>query len=292
MSKKTIIIPLLVAIGLLLAVGVVRADLKTQYVAYAWDVAADKYQNSNVIYPFDGTWESFFHRFDTDTDLYLVPEEYRGGEVCQAPYTTPYAGTMEFGLGHTDSDAKALGAPGFQESRNWEIANCSRDGDSDFDGGDLAFQPRIFRLTISSTGEDSGIWLVSQDIEGDCHQNTCLTEIVTTLFVNFDLNCDGVMDEEFDVPAGVCFYAEARVPPPPEPIPWWAGNLQARITYGGGDKTVNFSPQPATTAVTLGSFAARWTEAGSQPVILGAVAAVLGGATVGALVWRRRPAQR
>ena len=100
------------------------------------------------------------------------------------------------------------------------------------------------------------------------------------------------MDEEFDVPAGVCFYAEARVPPPPEPIPWWAGNLQARITYGGGDKTVNFSPQPATTAVTLGSFAARWTEAGSQPVILGAVAAVLGGAAVGALVWRTRPAQR
>lgn len=291
MSRRTMIILVLTAIGLLLTVDIVQADLKTQFVAYSWDHVADKYQNSNVQYPFDGTWESFFHKFDSDKDPYTIPVTYQTTLGCQTNPTSLFAGTMEFGLGHTDSNAGSYGAPGFQETRNWEIANCSRDGDTDFDGDDLAFQPRTYRATIADVLDNAGIWLVSKDVVRNCSQNTCLTEIVTTLFINFDLDCNGTIDPQFSVPAGACFYAEARVPPPPEPDPWWAGNLQTRITYGGGEKTVNFSPQDPTTAITLGSFAARWTEAGSQPLIWAAGAAVLCGAAAGAVTWRLRRAR-
>jgi hypothetical protein len=292
MPGKRQLISLLVALCLMFAAaGVAYADLKTQYVAYSWDIVVDKFQNSNVQYPFDGTWESFFHRFDYDKDPYTIPITYQTTLGCQNNPISKFAGTMEFGLGHTDSDSKAYGAPGFQESRNWEIANCSRDGDTDFDNGDLAYQPRTYRATIADVNDNAGVWLVSKDIERNCSQNTCLTEIVTTLFINFDLDCDGTIDPQFDPPAGVCFYAEARVPPPPEPVPWWAGNLQTRITYGGGDKTVNFSPMDPITAVSLSSFTAAWTEAASQPLTWWAGAAVLGAAAAGAVTWRLRRAR-
>jgi hypothetical protein len=55
----------------------------------------------------------------------------------------------------------------------------------------------------------------------------------------------------------MCFYAEARTPElaPGESV--WGGNLQARISTVGGEKTVNFSVQDVPTAVELDSFTAE-----------------------------------
>jgi hypothetical protein len=95
--------------------------------------------------------------------------------------------------------------------------------------------------------------LLSQDDVISCTTGNCLTEIQTTFFINLDLNCDGVPD--VPIPdAGLCFYAEAEKPSvyPEDTI--WKGNIQARISTVGGDKTVNFNQQP--TALELLSFTA------------------------------------
>ena len=49
----------LVMVGLLVAPVTVQADLKATAVVYAWDMVANKFQNSNVIIPWDGTWIPF-----------------------------------------------------------------------------------------------------------------------------------------------------------------------------------------------------------------------------------------
>ena len=123
--------------------------------------------------------------------------------------------------------------------------------------------------------------VLEQDTVVECSTGTCEAEIVTTLQVNFDTDCDGDVDEELIAmgmpvntagePQMVCFYAEARTPAeanywepivlpypdpptlPPVPYPRWAGNPQGRISVGGGDKTVNFSID-VITAVELAAF--------------------------------------
>ena len=86
-----------------------------------------------------------------------------------------------------------------------------------------------------------------------CSTGNCQDEIVTTLEVNLDTDCDGVIDSNF--PPFVCFYAEARVPTRADGPPYWGGPLQARISAGGGDKTVNFNPS-GPTAINLVKLAA------------------------------------
>jgi hypothetical protein len=72
-------------------------------------------------------------------------------------------------------------------------------------------------------------------------------------YINLDTNCDGAIDA--DVPTHVCFYAEARTPLELEVT--WQQTLQARVTAGGGDKTVSFDPQgPPALHVELLSFEA------------------------------------
>ena len=169
---------------------------------------------------------------------------------------------MQMGLYHTDN--APLGAPGFQASRFWELIQCDRDGDgAGIEGGhgDLWAQPFDGRTVIdTASGGNGHITLVSQDVVTSCTTGNCQDEIVTTLRVNLDLNCDGVIDA--NIPdlnpndskgVGICFYAEALKPfTVPDP---WAGNIQARISAGGGDKTVNFNPLTATHAV-ISSFKA------------------------------------
>lgn len=245
----------LVLIALLLAMtGVTQAGLKATAVVYAWDQVAAKFQNSNVIINFDGSWVSFLH--ELNFDKYLYPTDYPDAllpEACPEGGATRWAGEMEYGLYHTD-DAP-LGAPGFVRTRNWQLVSCDRDGDGDFDNADLSYAPQTAVTPyLGGTFE-----VLSIDIVTPCTTGNCLNEIVTTFFVNIDNDCDGTPNADLP-PGGLCFYAEAQTPLTSEPF--WGGPLQARISAGGGDKTVNFDPQPAPTAITLVGFTATPVQDG------------------------------
>jgi len=94
------------------------------------------------------------------------------------------------------------------------------------------------------------------------------------MFINLDPDCDNSQGDAVNpIPAGgLCFYAEAQ-PPAGDSIPW-AGNLQARIEAGSGDKTVNFSVR-GPNAVTINSFTATSQRNSTLFYIaIGAVAAI------------------
>jgi hypothetical protein len=286
MWKKRIGIPLLIAVGMILTVGVVYADLKATHVVYAWDEVAEKYQNSNVIVTFNGVWVPFLHQFDYDNDVYPPsPKPAWYPDACPGyPLsTTTYAGVMEYGLYHEDN--APAGGVGFLESRDWSIVYCDRDQDGDFDNGDLSLQPAT--LVTPAVGL-SYLQVITKDEVTGCTSGNCNTEIVTTLFVNMDLDCDNVLDST----EPLCFYAEAQTPVSP-PALMWEGPLQARIATGGGEKTVNFNPREGgTTAVNLASFTARGIIDRPFSVALWAMLAVLGSAGVGVVTWQVRRVQQ
>jgi hypothetical protein len=257
----------LVVVGLLVVPVAVQADLKATAVVYAWDMVAQKFQNSLVIIPWDGTWIPFLHEMNFDDDQWATPQ------VCPAGTTTKWAGNMYYGLYHVDN--APLGAPGFQESRTWSLISCDRDGDGKFDNGDLAastaspspYDRRLVFAECNSAGTYCFVDPVQQDVVTTCTTGNCLSEIVTTIQVNLDLNCDGAVDQELiDMglpvntrtgdPELLCFYAEARTPTPDLVAAggMWSNPLQARISTVGGEKTVNFAFAP--TAVELAAFEA------------------------------------
>jgi hypothetical protein len=167
-------------------------------------------------------------------------------------------------------DNAPLGAPGFQASRMWSLMSCDRSDDGRFGPGDLTAPPSPYdRPALYAECDSSGTWCYvdeanEQDVPTPCTTGNCLQEIVTTIRVNLDLNCDGVVDPELGVPTDpatghpvlLCFYAQARTPTPEQQagLPRWSNPLQARISTVGGDKTVNFAVGP--TAVELASFEA------------------------------------
>jgi hypothetical protein len=81
-----------------------------------------------------------------------------------------------------------------------------------------------------------------------------------------------------NIPAGgICFYAETQ--PPSSSDPHWDGNLQARISAGGGDKTVNHSVA-GPNAVSMVNFSAqsqdsRWLLFLAGFLLLGGLIVVL-----------------
>ena len=116
-----------------------------------------------------------------------------------------------------------------------------------FNNADLSYAPATSRTTYATLSP------IAKDIPVECTTGNCLYEIVTTLEVNLDTNCDGTID--VGTPDMVCFYAEARVPTRADGPPYWGQQLQARISAGGGDKTVNFNPS-GPTAINLVKLAA------------------------------------
>jgi hypothetical protein len=258
----------LVMVGLLVIPVAVQADLKATAVVYAWDIVASKFQNSNVIIPWDGTWIPFLHELNFDDDLWSTP---RGcGEPGEGT-TTRWAGNMYYGLYHEDNDPPD--APGFQESRKWSLISCDRNDDGSWSNVDLydpqlPYDRREVYAECDASGDVCYVDPAEQDVVTGCTTGNCLTEIVTTIQVNLDQDCDGVVDPELGIPTNprtghptmLCFYAEARTPYPEEqvdpitgdPLPVWSNPLQARISTVGGEKTVNFDIAP--TAVELASF--------------------------------------
>ena len=238
MSKKTIQAALLLAtcVGLLLVVGAASAQLKASAVFYAWDATKNEYLNSEVKIYWDGGWVPFLHELGFDREAGYPP-------VCDVNEDgTVWAGSMDFGLYHTDN--APAGADGFLQTRNWKLVDCDRNGDGIFNAADRVGVSGGYMETLSLSP-------TSHDFVTDCSTGNCAEEIVTTLDINLDTNCNGNKDANF--PEFVCFYAEALVPHIDEIDVMWSGPLQARITAGGGDKTVSFSPEEPT-AVTLLNF--------------------------------------
>jgi len=281
MLRYRLLIPVLVASCLMLAAaGIAYADLKAVSVFYGWDEASVKYANSLNEVTFDGRWVSLLHELSFDNDLYTptLPGDPQYACPAYPTRTTKWAGIMDMGLYHEDTTPVPNGAPGWQESRDWSLVACDRDGDGDFDNRDLAVQPMNY--VVPHYG--GTLQVISKDVPTACSSGNCDYEIVTRLFINTDLDCDGNQDP---IPAGgVCYYAEARTPVVEVGSPYlWSGNLQARISAGGGDKTVNFHVNGApVTAVTLTSFTAKIEDtrlaAMTWPVVVAAVAVVAAGA--------------
>jgi len=249
----------LVLVGLLVAPIAVQADLKATAVVYAWDTAQEIFQNSNVVVPWDGTWVPFLHELNFDTDLWPT-----------AAGSTRWAGDMYYGLYHTDLD----GAPGFQATRKWSLISCDRNGDTNWDGGDLVAPPSPYDRPVvyaecSSTGTYCYVDEINdKDVVTGCTTGNCLNEIVTTIQVNLDLDANGVVDPLFPVdgtghPDMLCFFAEARTPTETQQTleGVWKGPIQARISTVGGDKTVNFKLNQIT-AVELAAFNAVAQDSG------------------------------
>jgi len=249
----------LVVVSLLVVPVAVQADLKATAVVYAWDYVANKFQNSLVIIPWDGTWIPFLHELNFDTDLWAAPNG------CSAGQTTRWAGDMFYGLANVDNAPPD--APGFQESRKWSLISCDRNGDGSFNNADLTAPPSPYdRPEIYAECDSAGTYCYvdetnNKDVPMGCTTGNCLTEIVTTIEVNLDQDCDGAVDPQFPVndrtgePEMLCFFAEARTPTFAEQagLPVWSNPLQARISTVGGDKTVNFSVEQPT-AVDLAAF--------------------------------------
>lgn len=254
----------LVVVGLLVVPVAVQADLKATAVVYAWDIVTEKFQNSNVIIPWDGTWIPFLHELNFDTDQWATPQG------CDPGLTTQWAGDMFYGLANVDNSP--LGAPGFQASRQWSLISCDRDGDGKFGPGDLTAPPSPYdRGTVYAECTSTGTYCyvdeaTKKDVLTPCTTGNCQSEIVTTIQVNLDQDCDGAVDDALlgmgltvdrnGAPELLCFYAEARTPTlaEQEGLPTWSIPLQARISTVGGDKTVNFALAP--TAVDLAAFEA------------------------------------
>jgi hypothetical protein len=180
---------------------------------------------------------------------------------------------MYYGVYHVDN--APLGAPGFQESRKWSLISCDRNNDGSWSNVDLydpqlPYERRVVYAECDEFGDVCYVDLAEQDVVTTCTTGNCLSEIVTTIQVNLDQDCDGAVDQplldmgltldRYGYPEMLCFYAEARTPFPEEqedefgnPLPVLSKPLQGRISDVGGDKTVTFTIEEAT-AVDLASF--------------------------------------
>jgi hypothetical protein len=168
--------------------------------------------------------------------------------------------------------------------------NCDLNGDGRFNNDDMTVLPTPPPDPLLNTRAYGGYFEPltpsPKDSVVSCGSNNCLDEIVTTLTVNLDKDCDGSIDLTY--PTNVCFFAEAKVPTRADGPPYWGGNLQARISAGGGAKTINFNPT-GPTAITLLKLAAdsgirevRYTAASAG------IFAVLLVSFVGTSLYRRK----
>lgn len=244
---------LLVSLGLtvcvlLLLVGGAFAQWKANNVINAWDDAAADWENGNVTMFLDGNPEPFFYDLtgEFDTDLFA--------NACPGALSTRYAGQGVVSLYHTDNNP--AGAEGFQSTDDWSLVSCSSLVGNNGPG------TLLDNCTAdNSDGDIDRCEIVSQDVvSGAGCGGNCQDEILTTLRINLDTDCNGSLDPGFA--SDVCLYWTAEKPSFPA-SDYWGGNIQGRISAGAGEKTLNFSSILGPTVVTLRRLAARTA---SEPV--------------------------
>lgn len=274
---------LLLVILLLATAPTIHAKLAVTNVVYSWDYGTTNpgYQNSNVTIMANGGWQEFIHQFigpnsaanefDTDPVSTTVVASMDGATTSTYIISTTFGGLMDYAVNMTDTNGIGQG---FQTTRRWSLVFCDRTREQkndppppwgDLGNADLGLAP----ANQYYGGSVGALPLLIEELPTvfrnqiqPCTNGTCSYQLVTRLIVNLDKDGNGRIDNQYLIPAGqpdagkpaaLCFYAEAKRPT----VANWAGNLQARISAGGGDKTVNFKTTLAPTAVTLSSFSAR-----------------------------------
>ena len=211
----------------------------------SYDDGSLRWENSNIT-----MW------LNSDPQPFVVKLGFDGTEVvdaCGPGTSTPWAGTVQFGLGHTDTND----AQGFQSTDTWWTIDCTG-----FAAGQTTKKYPTDEWLIECVPEvvDGIIGdceLVSADVVTLCPTGNCTDAIVTSIQGNLDSDCNGAIDDQdianLVAADNLCFYWEAVKPPKPGPSdPHWTGNLQVRIQGdAGGDKTLNFNDLLGPNAITL-----------------------------------------
>ncbi len=257
------------------------ADLKQTNVFKGWDRNSLSMENGNVDIFWDGGQVEVYARLGFDTDVYTT--QATDNSACGTGVGTQYGGRVALGFYHTDN--APAGAAGFTHSEAWSVVDCDFNGDGNYnnqdDKVDLGANPPA-PLPVDFT-------VISVDQQVNCTTGNCAKEIVTTMFINLDNDCDGSISDEnggAGWPAQVCFFARAYSPTLASGPPYWAGPLQARFTVvGGGDKTVNFNPF-GPSAITLENLTSRSDF--STFVVFGGVLVVLLASLIVLAAWRMR----
>ena len=270
----------LVLVGLLVVPVIVRAELKAVSRAYSWDDTTSEFECGHVVIEFDVSqieeerWvpllqEVYFDRLDD-----RVPEESEP-EVCTDGLTTRYAGWLEYGLPHLDTDPE--GALGFQgSSEYWYLIDCDLNGDGtwNYDDSDLAVpMPREpvspeewDRDLVTCSAEDPNCKVLYRDEAlppPPATSEHCIEELATQLVIRLDTDCDGAIEDDPVTQSlaqvadttGLCVYSWAKMPEYEEGDDVWSFPLPVRITDADGAKTLMLDLAP--TAVDLASFTAE-----------------------------------
>ncbi|HUF37519.1 MAG TPA: hypothetical protein VMN57_03260 [Anaerolineales bacterium] len=264
MKNKTLLNVLVTMLVMVILFGIAQsasADVKLSNIFKAWDRNSLSFENGNVDIFWDGGLVEVYSVLTFDNDLYTIKVEDQSS--CEVGETTPWAGNIELGFYHTDNSP--LGAAGFQSTLSWSIVDCDFNGDGVVNGADdlvdLGENPPTEWTSADFT-------IITIDEVVPCSTGNCLNEIVTTMYVNLDSDCDGTPNEDIALDR-VCFFAQAVTPTIDQGPPYWGGPLQARFSTvtstGGGDMTVNFKPF-GPTAITLENLAAQ-SPGGVHPAV-------------------------
>ena len=256
-----VLVAMLVVVVLFGVVQSASADVQGNDNFYAWDRNNLVFLNSNADIFFDGALVEVFSQLSFDNDLYL-PNTDDASASCGTTNSTRYAGRVVLRFDH--EDANPAGALGMKASQAWSLVSCDFDGDNDVDADDRLVDLGANPPTPYSAGE---ITIISQD-EVVAVTGAVDSEIVTTMFVNIDSNCDDDLTDETLPPEGVvCFFAQGITPTIAEAGPPFWNNANLQATFGGasGSRTVNlkvFGP----TAITLENLAAQ-SPGGVHPAV-------------------------
>ncbi|MBU0496280.1 MAG: hypothetical protein KKA73_28120 [Chloroflexi bacterium] len=287
-----------VALGVLMCLMLIAADttyasLDVVNVMKTWDYAsgANMYANGLQVIPqdgqFDGSggWQSFFAELQPSGEVW--PDDFLGGplppgDVYNPCYpvaptestSTPWASYVEVGAYMTDTTGEwgfmFYGGSG-KGGSPFKVYECDRDGDNEYTEGatgDDAVAPPTYWIT-EVTWCDARVINVNVEVDPPPSgpSGNVWYEVTAELILNCDQDCDGNADGPWPN-SNICLYWEVQRPP--KGYPQWQGNMQARITAGTGEKTVNFStPYSPTTSVFLEFMGGSSTTAPYVAVVLG-----------------------
>lgn len=301
------------------------AKLKATATFYIWEKDHLHFSHSIANLRLDGKETNIVHELDFDKDFYDPtvqgsttkamcdkvaalsdpehPQHSQWRENCPEARNTSFAGVMELGVPYQKIEDSGT-AYVFDFTKEWSLIDCDLNGDMSWDNTDLnentvsenpGLLPNWDTVQMPTNGttfpsdKDQSYYfkVLAIDVVNDCSTGNCTKELVTTIFIDLDINKDnqitaaedGVpIDATGNMTSGcVCFYAKAI------PISWpttpssalWVGNPQSRITAGGGDKTVNFNLL-GPTVISLDKLAA-YSPGGISPAIWLAIFTTLTG---------------